>query len=287
VCQGLPLDVWSTATMQTSSIYDCTPRFVHIANHFTGKERDTESGNDYFEARYYSSSMGRFMSPDWSAKEDPVPYATMDDPQTLNLYSYVQNNPLWKPDVDGHGPATFVWTAKVSRNSGDHQTEAKIEGGLGKVAVGIGLVGTAAVGDVPGSTAGALLVVNAVLGGVSTAVSGATDVLGAATHTDVSEGQEVLSATQNIPGLVTTAATGNLKAGDAAATLGNAASLATSPKEALKNPATMADSAQTVKDSGGLIQGAVKAVQNFFSPAPPPAPKPPPPPSYSVAGACK
>jgi RHS repeat-associated protein len=32
--------------------------------HFTGKERDTESGNDYFGARYYGSSMGRFMSPD-------------------------------------------------------------------------------------------------------------------------------------------------------------------------------------------------------------------------------
>lgn len=25
---------------------------------FNGKERDTESGNDYFEARYYGSSMG-------------------------------------------------------------------------------------------------------------------------------------------------------------------------------------------------------------------------------------
>jgi RHS repeat-associated protein len=33
-------------------------------HHFTGKERDTESGNDYFGARYYASSMGRFMSPD-------------------------------------------------------------------------------------------------------------------------------------------------------------------------------------------------------------------------------
>ena len=49
--------------------------------HFTGKERDAESGNDYFDARYYGSAMGRFMSPDWSAKEEPVPYATMDDPQ--------------------------------------------------------------------------------------------------------------------------------------------------------------------------------------------------------------
>jgi RHS repeat-associated protein len=68
----------------------------------TGKERDTESGLDYFEARYYSSAMGRFMSPDWSAKEEPVPYATMDDPQSLNLYSYVRNNPLSRTDPDGH-----------------------------------------------------------------------------------------------------------------------------------------------------------------------------------------
>jgi hypothetical protein len=30
----------------------------------TGKERDSESGNDYFGARYYASTMGRFLSPD-------------------------------------------------------------------------------------------------------------------------------------------------------------------------------------------------------------------------------
>jgi RHS repeat-associated protein len=71
-------------------------------HHFTGKERDTEAGNDYFGARYYSSSMGRFMSPDWSAKEDPVPYAKLDDPQSLNLYAYVMNNPLSRIDPDGH-----------------------------------------------------------------------------------------------------------------------------------------------------------------------------------------
>jgi RHS repeat-associated protein len=71
-------------------------------HHFTGKERDSESGNDYFEARYYSSAMGRFMSPDWSAKAEPVPYSRLDDPQTLNLYSYVANNPLVRADLDGH-----------------------------------------------------------------------------------------------------------------------------------------------------------------------------------------
>jgi len=70
--------------------------------HFTGKERDGESGNDYFGARYYASSMGRFISPDWSAKYEPVPYAKLDNPQTLNLYAYVGNNPLNRTDPTGH-----------------------------------------------------------------------------------------------------------------------------------------------------------------------------------------
>jgi len=71
-------------------------------SHFTGKERDTESGNDYFGARNYASSMGRFMSPDWAAKASPVPYATFGDPQSLNLYAYMRNNPLGGADPDGH-----------------------------------------------------------------------------------------------------------------------------------------------------------------------------------------
>lgn len=73
-----------------------------VKRHFTGKERDTESGNDYFGARYYGSSMGRFMSPDWSAQVEPVPYSKLDNPQSLNLYAYVLNNPLSKDDPDGH-----------------------------------------------------------------------------------------------------------------------------------------------------------------------------------------
>jgi uncharacterized protein RhaS with RHS repeats len=46
--------------------------------------------------------MGRWMSPDWSAKYEPVPYAKLDDPQSLNLYAYVLNNPLTGIDPDGH-----------------------------------------------------------------------------------------------------------------------------------------------------------------------------------------
>ncbi len=69
---------------------------------FTGKERDAESGLDYFGARYYGSALGRFTSPDWSAKPMPVPYAALGDPQSLNLYAYVRNNPLSRADADGH-----------------------------------------------------------------------------------------------------------------------------------------------------------------------------------------
>jgi RHS repeat-associated protein len=78
----------------------CAP--TPTENLFTGKERDAESGNDYFGARYYSSAMGRFMSPDWSVKIEPVPYSKLDDPQSLNLYAYVLNNPLGETDPDGH-----------------------------------------------------------------------------------------------------------------------------------------------------------------------------------------
>jgi RHS repeat-associated protein len=71
-------------------------------HHFTAKERDTETGLDYFGARYYASNMGRFMTPDWAVKAEPVPYAKLGNPQTLNLYAYMNNNPLSGVDPDGH-----------------------------------------------------------------------------------------------------------------------------------------------------------------------------------------
>jgi RHS repeat-associated protein len=69
---------------------------------FTGKERDSESGLDNFGARYDSSYMGRFMTPDWSDSPEPIPYADLGNPQTLNLYSYAGNNPISGADDDGH-----------------------------------------------------------------------------------------------------------------------------------------------------------------------------------------
>ena len=75
-----------------------------IRSRCTGKERDTESGLDYFGARYYASTMGRWMSPDWADKPEAVPYSDLENPQSLNLYGYVNNNPLSKADPDGHCP---------------------------------------------------------------------------------------------------------------------------------------------------------------------------------------
>jgi RHS repeat-associated protein len=74
------------------------------SNHykFTGKERDSESGLDYFGARYYSNGLGRFITPDWAAKATAVPYAEFADPQSLNLYSYVRNVPTTRYDPAGH-----------------------------------------------------------------------------------------------------------------------------------------------------------------------------------------
>ena len=69
---------------------------------FTGKERDSETGLDYFGARYYSNGLGRFITPDWASAPVPVPYADLTDPQSLNQYSYVRNLPTVKTDIDGH-----------------------------------------------------------------------------------------------------------------------------------------------------------------------------------------
>ena len=83
----------------------CNPGYDYTETHFTDKLRDQETNNDYFDARYFDSVLSRFMSPDWSESPEPVPYADLMDPQTLNLYSYVGNNPISRVDRDGHQAA--------------------------------------------------------------------------------------------------------------------------------------------------------------------------------------
>jgi len=94
---GFGFAISNTALGMRPVLYD-----EGVGSRYTNKERDTETGNDYMFARYYNSATGRFLSPDWSAKIEPVPYAKLGDPQSLNLYSYVLNNPMDKTDPNGH-----------------------------------------------------------------------------------------------------------------------------------------------------------------------------------------
>jgi RHS repeat-associated protein len=67
-----------------------------IRQKFTAYERDTESGLDFAQARYYSSAHGRFTSTDPLASS-----ASAGDPQSWNRYAYSYNNPLRYTDPSG------------------------------------------------------------------------------------------------------------------------------------------------------------------------------------------
>lgn len=138
----------------------CASEVFFSPSHFTGKERDAESGNDYFEARYYNSVIGRFLSPDWSAKEDPVPYANLEDPQSLNLYAYVRNNPLTHVDADGHVDldSAIVSLSTLAGGVAGTLVGGTVGAGAGSLALpGEGTIGGGYAGGVLGGTVGAAL----------------------------------------------------------------------------------------------------------------------------------
>jgi RHS repeat-associated protein len=107
--EELPSSVGSRSSVTGYSAADSTKQ------KFTQKERDTESGLDYFLARYYSSAQGRFTSPDEftggpdefydfadKSAVNPTFYGDLSDPQSLNKYQYCYNNPLLYIDPNGH-----------------------------------------------------------------------------------------------------------------------------------------------------------------------------------------
>jgi RHS repeat-associated protein len=76
---------------------------------YTGQEYDSESSLHYYNARYYDSSIRRFTQPDDIIQD-------WFSPQTINRYSYVQNNPLKYTDPSGHVawvPITIIGAGSV------------------------------------------------------------------------------------------------------------------------------------------------------------------------------
>jgi RHS repeat-associated protein len=92
----------------------------NLKQKFTGKERDTESGLDYFGARYYASKQGRFTGADEIFKDSFVA-----DPQSWNKYVYVRNNPLKFVDPTGE-KATVTIATDEERRTGKITVKATI-----------------------------------------------------------------------------------------------------------------------------------------------------------------
>jgi RHS repeat-associated protein len=81
---------------------------------FTGKERDAETGLDYFGARYMSSAQGRWTSPDVVNVTDE---RLRNPGSTLNKYAYAANNPLKYIDPDGRDVTYFYDKGGIAGHS--------------------------------------------------------------------------------------------------------------------------------------------------------------------------
>ena len=104
ITQAQDYDAWGDICRTYTSAIDTT------VNKFTGKERDQETGYDYFGARYYDSRIGRWLSVD----------LLMNKYIFISPYSYTLNNPLiftdptglWIPKYDSETKTIKVWAEK-------------------------------------------------------------------------------------------------------------------------------------------------------------------------------
>ena len=91
----LPFGEELATSNRTSALgYGITDNVMHKN---TSKERDTETGFDFFRARYFSGALGRFTGPD----SKQYTGRTIRFPQKWDKYGYAQNNPLNAIDPDG------------------------------------------------------------------------------------------------------------------------------------------------------------------------------------------
>ena len=147
---------------------ETTPAFS-LSNRYTGQVLDEDTGLYFYQSRYYDPEIGRFTQPD-SVVPSP------NNPQTLNRYTYVNNNPLKYVDPTGHifGIDDLIIAIVIGAALGA-ATSAATGGDIGKGAL------TGAIGGIFGGLGGAL---GGALGGPVAALAGA--VAGGATGGAVS-----------------------------------------------------------------------------------------------------
>jgi RHS repeat-associated protein len=112
--------------------------------HFTGKERDVETGLDYFGARYYGSGTGRFTTTDPALDIK----ASSSNPQKWNRYAYALNNPLRYVDPDGRQEGAALIQdrdvrALASGRLSLAEYNARIKARAGGAVLGLAIVGVA------------------------------------------------------------------------------------------------------------------------------------------------
>ena len=132
---------------------------------YTGQEMDPETGLYFYQARYYNPALGRFISPDAIVPEP-------GNPQSLNRFSYVENNPVNRVDPSGHFSFGKFFKALPAIITGI--VVGVVTAGLGAPAVVAGMLGGAASGAVNTAVNGGNLAFNvlagAVLGGIAAGI---------------------------------------------------------------------------------------------------------------------
>jgi RHS repeat-associated protein len=216
-----------------------------------GKVKDPTTGLNALGARYYDSSLGRFISTD--PAYDPT------SAQTANAYSYGANNPVMFTDPTGLWSLGGVWDGIKKGASAAWDWASENKGLIANVVVGIG-VGIA-VGAVCATGVGCLILAGAAAGAAGAAAGYGTDVV---------EGKQEFSWGGLASNMAFGAATGALTAGAlAGAGAAGRAALDTAAGKALSAGASKVTSAVTgaASNGGRALANVARAAGSKLAPA--------------------